>query len=518
MSIVRASRRRRLRAGSLALLAWIVTSAPPALRADVELAPLFRDHAVLQRGQPVPVWGFADPGEQVTVSFHGTTVRGVAGADRRWSAILPAEPANAQAADLVVSGRSTVTVRDVVVGDVWLCSGQSNMGRMVGQALESAREIASADYPLLRVIAVHDTVADQPATTVGTTGWKIASPETAAHFTAVGYFFARELYEDLGVPIGIIHSSFGGTRIEAWMSAAALASDPDFASVTREWREGNVVPYAKRKADYDGAVAAWQADEAAAKAAGAAALERFHRERKRPSAPMGPQQAPSALFNAMINPLVPGALRGVVWYQGESNAWGALAYRKLFPALIRSWREHFGRPDLPFYWVQLAGYDTGHNWAGLREAQTMALALPHTGQAVAIDVGEAADIHPRDKQAVGHRLALIARAKTYGEDLEYSGPMLRDARRAGAAWRLSFTHAAGGLVALGGEVEGIEIAGSDRVFHPAPARIEGGMLLVDATADVPQPVAVRYAWQSYPRANLYNQAGLPAVPFRTDDW
>ncbi|HEU5077634.1 MAG TPA: sialate O-acetylesterase [Opitutaceae bacterium] len=487
----------------------------------LELAPLFSDHAVLQRDQPVRVWGRAAPGTEVTVSFRGQSVHATADASRDWRVTLAPLPANSEGADLAVSASgATVVLRDVVVGDVWFCSGQSNMGRTVSQALNPEQEMAAANFPLIRQVGIRNTLSDEPAFSVATSGWQSATPETVRHFTAVGYFFAREIHQQIGVPVGIIHCSFGGTRIEAWMSRAALASDPAFAAIDAQWKRDNVIPYAERKATYDAALATWEKEEAAAKTAGEEQHAQFLKTHRRPSAPIGLQQGPSVLFNGMVHPLVPFALRGILWYQGESNAWAATEYRREFPALITAWRKHFGRDDLPFYWVQLAGYHTSHDWPALREAQTMALALPHTGQALAIDVGEAGDIHPRNKQEVGHRLALIARALTYGQKVAFAGPSLRSADREGEGYRLRFKDAEGGLVARGGTVHVLEIAGKDHVFHPATGRIEGETLFV-TSPEVKEPVAVRYAWSSMPDANLYNAAGLPAVPFRTGysvDW
>jgi sialate O-acetylesterase len=513
-----------LNAAARGALATLFATMAFTARAEVKVAPLFRDHAVLQRDRPVPVWGDAEPGEEVRVRFRGAEVRTTAGADRHWSVLIGPLAASGTGAELVVTGKNTITLQDVVVGDVWLCSGQSNMEFTVARAQNAKEEMAGADFPLVREIRVRQLVADMPAADVATSGWRLTTPENVRGFTAVGYFFAREIHRATGVPVGLVNSSYGGTRIEAWMSTAAFARDPAFARTLEEWREGNVIPYAQRKAEYDASLETWQAGEAAAKAAGPQAHEAFLKEHRRPAAPMTPQQGPSVLFNGMINPLVPYALRGVLWYQGESNAWAgvgehrpAMEYRRQFPALIETWREHFARPDLPFYWVQLAGYGTSHDWATLRESQTRALSLPNTGQALAIDVGEDGDIHPRNKQEVGHRLALIARAKTYGEAIEFSGPVLNSARRDGKTWRVQFDHAEGGLVARGEGVTSLELAGADRVFHPATARIEGDALIV-SSEEVSEPVAVRYAWRSYPAANLYNRAGLPAVPFRTDDW
>lgn len=499
-----------------ALLLLGLGGAAAVVRGTPELAVLFRDHAVLQRERPVPVWGRAEPGEAIAVIFRGQTVQTVTDSSGNWRASLAPLKASGEGADLVVTGRTTVTLHDVVVGDVWLCSGQSNMGRTVAQALNPDQEIAAAKFPLIRQIAVRNTRANLPARDVGTTGWIEASPENVRRFTAVGYFFAREIHQHTGVPIGIIHSSWGGTRIEAWMSAEALASDPSFAKIGEDWKRNNVVPYEERKTAFDAALAEWQKGEGTAKARSEDAAANYRREHKRPAAPVTPQQAPSVLFNGMIHPLVPYALRGIVWYQGESNAWAAQEYRSEFPALITAWRSHFENVDLPFFWVQLAGFETSHPWAELREAQTLAMQLPHTGQAVAIDLGEAQDIHPQNKQAVGHRLALIARALTYGEPIAYAGPMLQSAERVGRSWRVRLSHAEG-LKSEGGGVRALELAGADQAFHPATARIEGDVLIV-SSPEVTEPLAVRYAWKSMPDANLFNGAGLPAVPFRTDHW
>ena len=505
---------RRAFAGLLAF-AGIVSAG--TTHAAVQLAPPFADHAVLQRDRPVPVWGTAGPGEKITVSFHGVSVHTVTGPDHRWSLLLAPRSADNTGADLVVAGENTITLHDVVVGDVWLCSGQSNMGRMVGQSLDSEKETAGAQFPLIRMLSVRGTLADTPADHVVTTGWKQALPENVGRFSAVGYFFARALHQRLGVPIGILHISFGGTRIEAWMSPTALASDPAFAAVQEEWRKDNVIPYAERKAKFDANFAVWQAGETAAKAAGETQRAAFVKTHAKPSAPMTPQQGPAVLFNGMIAPFVPYGLRGIVWYQGESNVWTPDSYHLLFSTLITSWRAHFGQPELPFYWVQLADFETGHNWAWVREAQTQTLSLPHTGQALAIDIGEAGDIHPRNKQEVARRLMLIAGAQLYGDTAEFSGPVLASSQRTGDAISVKFNHAAGGLVVKGSTVNSLEIAGADRVFHPAVAHVDGETLIVSSPG-IKEPVAVRYAWCSEPHANLYNAAGLPATPFRTDHW
>ncbi len=520
----------------------IVLAAAAFARADVAVAAPFGDHAVLQRDKPVPVWGTGAKGEKVTVSFAGQQQSATVGPDGRWIVYLPALPASAAGADLVVAGSNTLTLRNVVVGEVWLCAGESNMERPVGRATPAAAEITAAANPLIRHVRIEPTVAEAPADTVKTGGWQMATPDTTGAFTAVGYFFARDLQPRLGVPIGLVHAAKGPTPIEAWLSPAALAGDPAFAAVGARWRE-DLAAFASRNAEYDAALATWTQAEAAARALPAppvpaargargtaridpAALhQEWLRRNPRPRPPRGPgdPRMPAGMFNGTINPLLPYALRGVLWYQGESDTPRAGEYRALLGALVTSWRAHFAQEDLSFYWVNLAAYaptgdqgEKGRSFALLREAQTRALALPSTGQAVAIDLGEARDLHPASQQEIGRRLALLARNRDYDSVCDDTGPTFAGATREGAAMRVRFEHAAGGLVAHEKPVQALELAGADRVFHPAAGRIERDTLVV-TSPQVREPVAVRYAFINFPEANLYNGAGLPAVPFRSDD-
>jgi sialate O-acetylesterase len=509
----------------LVLPALLLALAAPRAAAEITLAPLFTDGAVLQRDKRVPVWGRAEAGEKVTVSFAGQRREATPDADGRWLVILEPLAATTQGAELTVVGQNTIVLRDVVVGEVWLASGQSNMEWPVSRAAEAVAEIAAANFPLLRHVKIERTVAETPADSVKTAGWQRATPQTAGAFSAVGYFFARDLHQKLGVPVGLINSSWGGTPVEAWMSPAALAGDPRFAIVAERWRK-NLEDYPAAKSAYDARLAAWTQAATAAQAQGKPAHDAFLKKNLRPRAPRGPGDpwTPSGLFNGMINPLLPCALRGAIWYQGESNAERAAEYHPLFAAMITAWRAHFGQGDFPFYWVSLANYavpadggERGRSYAFLREAQTQTLALPNTGQALAIDLGDPKDIHPTNKQDVGRRLARLARHRVYGQVTDDTGPSFAGAAREGAAIRVRFTHATGGLVAHDKPVQSLEIAGADRVFHPAEGRIERDTLVVKSAA-VREPVAVRYAWINSPEANLYNGAGLPAVPFRTDAW
>lgn len=481
------------------------------VHADVSLSGMFQDNLVLQRDRPVPVWGRADPGEKVTVSFAGQEVATTTPDDGRWIVYLDPLAVQQEPSEMVVTGNNRLTVKDVVVGEVWLCSGQSNMAWVVKNSDRAAEEIAAANFPQIRVFKVALTVSDLP-TDVVRGQWTPANPSTAGEFTAVGYFFARDIHRKLGVPVGIIQSSWGGTPIESWMSPAALASDPAFAVVSERWKKA-LAEYPDRQAAYDKELEAWTAGQAAAKAEG----KPFTRTKPQPPPGPGHRNTPAGLFNAMINPVLPFGIRGVLWYQGENNGNRPTEYHRLFAAMITFWRAHFGQGDFPFYWVQLANYKTKADWALLREAQTETLSLPETGQALAIDIGNPDDIHPRNKQEVARRLALIAKARVYGIPGDYSGPVFQSAEREKNGIRVRFTHAVTGLTARDRPLQSFELAGRDKEFHPAQAVIDGDTVFV-TSPEVQEPIEVRYAWSNSPVANLYNGAGLPATPFRSDDW
>lgn len=495
----------------LALLA-----APAALFAAVSPAPLFQNSAVLQRGKPVPVWGTASAGEKVTVTFAGQTKSAVASADGRWSVTLDPLNASATPATLTIAGENTVTLSDIVVGDVWLASGQSNMEWTVNNSYDKAVDVPGSANPLIRHIKIKRTVADAPASTVAIDrgAWEVAGPSATGNFSAVGYYFARDIQAVTGVPVGIINSTWGGTPVEAWMDAGAYQIVPELAAKVNERWAKVLADYPAAKASYDAARAAWEQERDAAKAAG----QPFAKQQ--PRAPQGPGHSytPSGLYNAMIAPLVPYALRGALWYQGESNAGRAAEYRDLFSAMISGWRAKFGQGDFPFYWVQLANFQSpaDTNWAFLREAQTQALALPATGQAVTIDIGDQKDIHPRNKKDVGRRLARLALARDYGIQVVDSGPVFEKAEREGAGFRVSFK-TAGKLIAPLNGLPGFEVAGADQVFRPAEAKLDKDTVLV-SSPEVAEPAAVRYAWRNAPVAGLFNDEGLPAVPFRSDTW
>lgn len=494
--------------------------------ADVTLARLFRDHAVLQRDAAIPVWGTADPGEQVAVVVGNDRSTATADAQGHWRVTLPPRPASAQGVEIAVTGKNRITVRDVLVGDVWLASGQSNMEMAFFWTEQGKAAAKAVDVPLIRIFKVKAKPQETPQPSLEQGGWTVCTPgNNVVNLTQLGYYFARELQQKLGVPIGIIDSSCSGTSIDAWMSAAALAADPAGPAVHERWQK-RLAEYPAAKARYEEAKAAWEAAKAAAKAEG----KPFTKPSPWPPSGPGSTQAPSGLYNAMIHPLVPYGLRGVIWYQGENNTKRPDLYRTLLPSLIRGWRSDFARNELPFYWVQLPNYNMGtefgDDWAGLREAQAMALALPNTGQAVTIDIGEGNNIHPNNKPEVARRLALVALARTYGDKtVRDSGPVFDRAEfHGGDPVRIHFKQVAAGLKNKAGDdagpLAGFEMAGADKVFHPAEARLDGATNTVRVSAKgVPAPVAVRYAWRNNPTGlNLVNSAGLPLAPFRTDTW
>jgi sialate O-acetylesterase len=420
---------------------------------------------------------------------------------------------------LVVTGKNKLSVKDVVVGEVWVCSGQSNMEFKVAGAVNAQEEAAAAKFPMIRMFTVERDAAEQPKDDCKGT-WQVCTPESVPGFSAVAFFFGRKLHQTLQVPIGLIHTSWGGTPAEMWTPTDILAADPDFKPFAEAWNKTKA-DYPKAKENYEKELAAWEPKAAAAKAEGKAPP-------RKPAAPRGetPFGAPGCLYNAMIAPLLPCTMQGAIWYQGESNASRAREYRKLFPTMILSWRQRWNA-EFPFLYVQLANYNarrvppTGEpeesQWAELREAQLLTLELPHTAMAVTIDIGEGNDIHPKNKQEVGRRLALAAEATVYYRETEFSGPLPGGSQEEDGKIRLSFRHAEGLKAVDGGKLKGFAVAGADRKFVWADTAIEGDHVIV-SSPQVPKPVAVRYGWADNPDCNLTNAAGLPASPFRTDEW
>jgi sialate O-acetylesterase len=518
-------RRVRVAVWSAAVAAGAMLVAALPAQADVKLPAVIGDSMVLQQGQPVPIWGWADKGEEVTVSFAGQTASTKAGDDGKWSVVLKALTASDQPAELKVTGKNAITLKDVLVGEVWLASGQSNMEWSVRQSKDAEKEIAAAKWPNIRLFDVPNTTADEPQYDTKAK-WTATTPETIAAFSAVGFYFGRELHQNLKVPVGIVHSSWGGTRAEAWTAVDYLKKDADFAAT--------VVPIEVRTANYEKAKAAYE--QAKAKHADAAAKAKAEGKPvpQPPRAPNPPGRDPNAasvLYNGMITPVAPFAIKGAIWYQGESNSGKAYHYRKLLPTMIQSWRDLWAaggsEKDFKFLIVQLANYQKPAEkpgddaWAELREAQNMTAALPNNGIALAIDLADAdnpGDIHPKNKQDVGKRLSLVALAKAYGKDVKYAGPTFKSVKFDGGKAVISFSDAEG-LTAKGheGKLKGFAVAGEDKQWKWAEAKIEGDTVVV-MSPEVAKPVAVRYAWSINPVANLYNAADLPANPFRTDDW
>ena len=449
--------------------------------AAVKLPALFANNMVIQRDMPVPVWGWADNGEEVTVGIAGQTLTTKANDDGRWKVVFDNLEGD-QPLEMIVQGSSgnTVTLKNTLVGEVWVCSGQSNMEMGVSGCKDAQQEIADAEYPQIRLFTVAKMKAAEPQTDCEG-DWTLCSPATVPNFSATAYFFGRQLYKELGVPIGLIHTSWGGTPAQFWTSRRALEANPTLR-------------------------------------------------------PLAGGES-SCLYNGMIAPLLPYAIRGVIWYQGEANVGGAYQYRTLFPAMIANWRADWGQGDFPFGFVQIAPFSYADAWgldpvccAELWEAQRMTLdASPNTGMAVTVDIADVekihpknkdlSGIHPRNKQEVGQRLALWAQAKVYGQnDLVYSGPIYKSMSVEGNKIRLAFDHVNGGLIAADDKpLIDFTIAGEDQKFVPAVAEIDGDTIVVYSD-QVAQPVAVRYAWRDDATPNLANKASLPASPFRTDTW
>jgi sialate O-acetylesterase len=489
------------------LIALVLTAA--SLPAAVKLPALISDHMVLQSGRPVRIWGAADPGETVQVALQGQSVSVKAGGDGKWTAWLRPLMAGGPL-ELSINN---VTIHDVLAGEVWLGSGQSNMEFRLATAVNHDDEIARADYPLIRLFQVKHAVAEQPMDDV-VGAWQLCSPGSVKSFSAVEYFFGRHLQQDLHVPMGLIESDWGGTPAQSWVSRPALERDPAMKFVFDEW-DAVLGRYPAAKQRYDQQLADWPRASDEAKAQGKPAPAK-------PNLPAGPghPNTPAGLFNGMIAPLTPYAIRGVIWYQGEANAseLHAYRYRRLFGGMIEDWRDRWGGGDFPFLFVQLANFQTNGWWPLLRESQSETLRLANTGMAVAIDVGESKDIHPKNKQDVGLRLALAARAIAYHEAVEYSGPVYQAAAPEAGAMRVYFTHADGmhAAAAKGPELIGFEVAGADGKFAPAGARVEGDTIVV-SSAQVESPASVRYGWADDPSCNLVNQMGLPASPFRSGE-
>lgn len=488
------------------LLFWLGSACLP-LYGAVRLPALFADHMVVQRDEPVHVWGDAAPGETVTVAFRGAQGISTADALGRWTVQLPAGGYGGPFV-LSIRGTNVIELTDVLVGDVWIASGQSNMGFSLRDAQNAKQEIADANLPQVRLLNVKQRYADYPQEDLDViTPWSVCTPASASDFSAVAFFFARDLLHQDHVPIGVIESAWGGTPAEAWTSMHALSQDASLMPVFSAWAAmADAEPETKR----------------------AEAKERKEIEEKNgaggdenlrlPWHPVFNSWAPAALYNGMIAPLTRFPIRGVIWYQGESNTDSLRypIYGRLFRTLIQDWRAAWLEGDFPFLFVQIANYRTGpeDHWPEVREAQRDALVLANTAMVVTIDIGDAENIHPANKQDVGFRLALAARSIVDREPVEASGPLYRCMSREGNVLRLYFDHAKQGLMIKGDQLHGFEIAGADGNFVSAVAGIDGTTVVL-SNPSVPSPTQARYGWSGDPVCNLFNKAGLPASPFRT---
>jgi len=460
-------------------------------KSQVKLPAFFSNNMVLQKGIQIPVWGWSSPGEKVTITLDKNTATTRSGKDGKWKVSLPAMNYGGPF-KMSVKGKNTQTIENIMIGEIWLCSGQSNMGFRVVEGKNAKEEITAANYPLIRLFTVKRKMAKEPLTEIEGGEWLECSPATVGNFSAVGYFFGRNLFEHLKVPVGLINSSWGGTNVETWTSPDMAAKDPDMSTKLDKLKS----------VDLSSAV-------------------------NPNGTKIGPNNYPTLLYNGMINPLVPYGIKGVIWYQGESNASNAQQYKKRFPNMIIDWRTHWNQGNFTFLFVQLANYmnpvtePAEASWAELREAQTQTLALENTGMATIIDVGDSANIHPTDKQTVGYRLSLAARKVAYGEDLVYSGPTYHDMRIDGNRINITFDQVGSGLMVKDkyGYLKGFTVAGEDHKFKWAMGIITGKNTIMVICQEIENPVAVRYAWADNPDdVNLFNLEGLPAVPFRTDKW
>ena len=498
------------------------------LHANVQPASPFTDHMVLQRNMLVPIWGTADAGEKVTVRFAKQARSTVADATGKWRIDLDKLTAGGPF-EINIEGNNVVTIKDVYVGEVWLCSGQSNMDMTVARedrywcgVHNEAAEVAAANYPLIRVFDVEFAPSEEILEEVKGK-WEICSPATVGHFSAAAYFFARELFKQYQVPIGLVTTAYGASTAEAWISKRTLESNALYTKLLQDYERKKMMYdtslLAKRK--YAADLSKWTKDAATA----AAAKKDPPRTPRNPD-PKKDQHSPYVMYNGMVYPLIPYAIRGALWYQGESNIPSKDIYDKIMETLVNSWRQEWGQGAFPFIYVQLANYGKridsipaqGGGTNDIRAKQLKNLSIPNTAMVVAIDNADnPSDIHPKNKQQIGYRLALAARALVYKEKIVYSGPLYRKMKQNRSGIRLYFDHVDGGLVSRNGQLKGFAIAGKDKKFVWANAVIDGETIIVSAPG-VTDPQAVRYAWGDNPEVNFYNKSDLPAVPFRTDDW
>ncbi|MCF7957705.1 MAG: sialate O-acetylesterase [Phycisphaerae bacterium] len=511
----------------------LILTLPLLAHADVKLPAVINANMVLQQQTDAPLWGWAEPDEKITVTANwpdSLPQKTTADAKGQWQIKLTT-PSYGGPYTVTITGNNTITLNNVLIGEVWLCSGQSNMAMTVSRCQNGLAEVAIADFPQIRLFKVARAVSNTPQDDCQG-NWQACSPEAIADFSGTAYFFGRTLHQNLNVPIGLIQSAWGGTAVEAWTARSYFDKLPNIDVVLNRWKDTKAWSDQDKKNEkvrYEKALTQWK--QAAKKAR--TNNEKIPGKPSPKTEPLKSQNYPSNLYNAMINPLAPFALRGAIWYQGEANSRSGIPglYKDQLTALITNWRERWGRGDFPFYYVQLPNYrDPQKNpsefmanspnagWMIVREDMLKTLDVPNTGMAVTIDIGEAKNIHPKNKQDVGRRLALWALAKDYGKDIVYSGPIYRSISFVNDKVIINFDHVGSGLTFTGDALKTFAIAGEDKKFVRANARLFRNAVIVSSD-QVKKPVAVRYAWAVNPNdSNLYNKEGLPASPFRTDNW
>jgi sialate O-acetylesterase len=473
---------------------------------NIQAASIFGDNMVLQQGINVPIWGTSMPNLDITLSFAGNNLKTKADENGKWMTKLPIMKAGGPLKMIIIGGADSLIFKFVMVGEVWLASGQSNMQMKLSEVNQAQKEISEAKFNKIRFFNVSLNISNKPLNQVKGS-WKLCNPENARQFSAAAYYFARDLHLDQNIPVGIISASWGATPVEAWTSSESLINHPDF--------KDSVKRYQKLEENWEMLYSDFLKNNELAK-----------KSNNTIKAPVLPVQKnfPTALYNSMIAPIVPYGLKGVIWYQGENNAVRAVQYRTLFPLLIKDWRNKWSNDKLPFLFVQLANFRARNaepvfadNWTMLREAQAMALKLPNTGMAVTIDIGDEKNIHPKNKVDVGRRLYLIANNMVYNKPVVFMGPTYESMVVKNKNVELSFKNVGKGLSSNEKLLTAFEVAGADKKFYWADAEIVGDKIIL-SSKEVAKPVAVRYAWSSNPVASLYNKEGLPAPPFRTDDW
>lgn len=485
--------------------------------ADVELPQIFSDHMVLQQEQHNPIWGKATPGENIAISFNNKQYETTANAQGDWRVKLAPAPAGGPY-QIEIQGQNSISFNDVLVGEVWLCSGQSNMEWKVKYINHGDIEVLSANFPDIRIASMPRVGVNEPQFDINTQ-WQSTTPQTVGDFSSICYFYGRRLHQTLGVPIGLIKNSWGGTPIEAWIPRKELEQSKDYPELLAHWdklaAKFDPEVYQQQLTEYKSNTKAW-----------IAAGKPKNQKPRGPRNVVGGGHRPASIFNGVVNPTVGYGIRGVIWYQGETNSKRGYQYRSLFPLLIKTWRERWGQGEFPFYWAQLADFKKEvttpskySQWAELREAQTMTLSIPNTGQAVLIDLGEGRNIHPGKKQDVAHRLVRHPLAKIYGYPLTADSPMYRSMATKNSQIIITLDNVTRQLYSYDTHsVQGFYIAGKDQRFVAANAKIIGKNKIAVYSDDVQNPVAVRYGWEDNPVVNLYDKGGLPVTPFRTDDW